>query len=165
LLFSQPVPEELPEIIANRLCSFVSDLAFADMSASAAASAGIRIAVYLKIDTGMGRIGCSPPEAAANSAAPEDIAYTRRQLALFHESLARIQAAGLAPGIVHAANSGGVLLHPDSWFDMVRPGILLYGYNALHETNADKSAADLSDVPHAPLRIAPVMELCTQAED
>ena len=46
----------------------------------------------------------------------------------FNGALAAIRAAGIDPGIVHAANSGGVLYHPDSWLDMVRPGILLYGY-------------------------------------
>jgi alanine racemase len=175
LLFSQPVPEEIPGMIENRLCPLVSDIEFADSAASAAASAGIRLAVHLKIDTGMGRMGCSPSEAAAiaqhirrrpalelagtathlaaaDSAAADDIAYTRLQIARFQEALQRIRAAGIAPGIVHAANSGGVLLHPDAWFDMVRPGILLYGYQALTETGTAE----------APLRVAPVMELRTR---
>ena len=175
LLFSQPAPEEIPGIIENRLCPLVSDAEFADLLASGAASAGIRLAVHLKIDTGMGRMGCSPTEAAAlarrirnhpaleqtgtathlaaaDSAAADDLAYTRRQIARFQEALDSIRAAGLEPGIVHAANSGGVLLHPDSWFDMVRPGILLYGYKALDE----------AALPDAALRITPVMELRTQ---
>lgn len=175
LLFSQPAPEEIPGIIENRLCPLVSDAEFADLLAARAASAGIRLAVHLKIDTGMGRMGCSPTEAAAlaqrirnhpaleqtgtathlaaaDSAAADDRAYTRRQIARFQEALDSIRAAGLEPGIVHAANSGGVLLHPDSWFDMVRPGILLYGYKALDE----------AALPDAALRITPVMELRTQ---
>lgn len=175
LLLSQPLFEEIPGIFENRLSPFVSDAAFAD--ALNRAAAGIKLPVHLKIDTGMGRMGCSPAEANAlarritgypaleyagtathlavsDSAAAGDIAYTRRQLTLFREVLDGIRAAGLDPGIVHAANSGGVILHPDSWFDMVRPGILLYGYKSVEEAAAPETAA-------RPLRVAPVMELRT----
>ncbi|MDR2435535.1 MAG: alanine racemase [Treponema sp.] len=173
LLLSQPLFEEIPGIFENRLIPFVSDAAFA--GALKRAAAGIRLPVHLKIDTGMGRMGCSPAEAGgiaryiaacpsleyagtathlavSDSAAAEDIAYTRRQLALFREALDGIRAAGLDPGIVHAANSGGVILHPDSWFDMVRPGILLYGYKPAEEPAPEAAG---------PLRAAPVMELRT----
>ena len=175
LLLSQPLFEEIPGIFENWLSPFVSDAAFAD--ALNRAAAGIKLPVHLKIDTGMGRMGCSPAEANAlarritgypaleyagtathlavsDSAAAGDIAYTRRQLTLFREVLDGIRAAGLDPGIVHAANSGGVILHPDSWFDMVRPGILLYGYKSVEEAAAPETAA-------RPLRVAPVMELRT----
>lgn len=151
LLFSQLREEEIPEIIAAGLVPFVSDSGFAAALNQAAAAKGTRLPVHLKIDTGMGRLGCSPAAApglarfiancaaleyagtathlaAADSAASGDIAYTRQQLARFREALNGIRAAGLDPGTVHAANSGGVLFHPDSWFDLVRPGILLYGY-------------------------------------
>ncbi|MDR0583938.1 MAG: alanine racemase [Treponema sp.] len=174
LLLSQPLFEEIPGIFENRLSPFVSDAAFA--GALDRAAAGIRLPVHLKIDTGMGRMGCSPAEASglaryiagcpsleyagtathlavSDSAAAGDIAYTRRQLALFRKVLDGIRAAGLDPGIVHAANSGGVILHPDSWFDMVRPGILLYGYKPVGEAAAPEAAG--------PLRVAPVMELRT----
>jgi alanine racemase len=179
LLFSQPLPQEIPQILENRLIPFVSDVEFAGILDKTAAAAGIRLPVHLKIDTGMGRMGCSLAESAvlarrisacsslelagtathfavSDSAAPEDIAYTRRQIALFREALDGIRAAGLDPGIVHAANSGGLLLHPDSWFDMVRPGILLYGYKAL-----DEAAAPEAPPGEKPLRVRPVMELRT----
>ena len=95
---------------------------------------------------GLEYCGTATHLACADSTAPEDIAYTRRQLACFNEALMAIRAAGLNPGIVHAANSGGVLHHPDSWYDMARPGILLYGYK-----QADAGADSRS--------IKPVMEL------
>jgi alanine racemase len=178
LLFSQPLFEEIPEIIENRLIPLVSDGEFAaklDQAAGAAAQRlAARVPVHLKIDTGMGRMGCPPGEApavagkiaacaaleyagtathlaAADSSAPEDIAYTERQIACFNAALVSIRAAGLNPGIVHAANSGAVILHPGAWFDMVRPGIILYGYKAVDETDRE--------LP--PLRVEPVMELRT----
>jgi alanine racemase len=99
----------------------------------------------------MGRIGCRPGEAAAlaasigalkslslegtathlavsDSTAEEDILYTKKQLALFREAVESIKNTGLDPGIIHAANTGAVTFHADSFFNMVRPGILLYGY-------------------------------------
>jgi len=176
LLFSQPLPDEIPEIIKNRLIPLISDGEFAAMLDQAAGAARIRLPVHLKIDTGMGRLGCAVTEApalakriaacaaleyagtathlaAADSAAAEDRAYTERQIACFNEALDGIRAAGLNPGIVHVANSGAIILHPGAWFDMVRPGILLYGYKAVEE-----AAAGLT-LP--PLRVKPVMELRT----
>ena len=142
LLFSQPSFEEIPLVIENRLSPFVSDGEFAAALDCAAAAAKARLSVHLKIDTGMGRLGCAPGEAAAlagrlassaalehagtathfavsDSAAAESVAYTGRQLALFRGALESIRAAGLDPGIVHAANSGAIALHPEAWFDMV----------------------------------------------
>ncbi|MDR1099918.1 MAG: alanine racemase [Treponema sp.] len=152
LLLSQALPEEIPEILQYRLTPLVSDREFTGALAQAACGAGIRCPVHLKIDTGMGRLGCLPAEApglaagiaaqksleyagtathlaVADSGLPGDMAFTGEQLRRFREAVEHIRAGGIEPGIVHAANSGGFLLHEDSWFDMVRPGILLYGYN------------------------------------
>src|SRR5690606_27650664 len=57
---------------------------------------------------------------------PEHVAFTKLQTARFAEALAKVRSAGLKP-IAHAANSGAVLRHPDSYFDMVRPGMMIYG--------------------------------------
>jgi alanine racemase len=176
LLFSQPLPAEIPEIIKNGLSPLVSDGEFIEMLAKAAFETKTRLPVHLKIDTGMGRMGCLPAEApslakqivdcafleyagtathlaVSDSSVPEDRAYTERQVAVFKEALGQIRAAGVDPGIVHAANSGAVALHPEAWFDMVRPGILLYGYNLTvsNETHPE----------NPPLEVEPVMELRT----
>jgi alanine racemase len=171
LLFSQQLPSEIPEIFENSLTPLVSDGEFIEMLAKTAAETKIRLPVHLKIDTGMGRVGCAPAEspilarqiasfpfleytgtathlAVSDSTAPEDLAYTKQQIAVFKGTLEQIRAAGIDPGIVHAANSGAVVLHPDAWFDMVRPGIILYGYNLA------------SEAENPPL-VEPVMELRT----
>ena len=132
--------------------------------------------VHLKIVTGMGRAGWSPAEApalaqtiaacsaleyagtgthlaVADSATEDDRAYTERQIACFTGAVDRIRTAGVNPGIVHAANSGAIILHPGAWFDMVRPGILLYGYKMVEETGMG--------LPFPPLQAEPVMELRT----
>jgi alanine racemase len=47
---------------------------------------------------------------------------------VFQESLAKMRALGISPGIVHMANSGAICARPSTWADMVRPGAILYGY-------------------------------------
>jgi alanine racemase len=172
LLLSLPAPEELPELIFHRLIPLIPDREFAGEAAAAAERAGKKLLVHLKIDSGMGRLGCPPEEAAAlaahirslksleyggtathlaaaDSAEDEDIRYTRVQLARFREAVAAIKKAGIDPGIVHAANSGAVVFHSDACFDMVRPGIALYGYSP-----GEKSGLALP--------VSPVMELRTR---
>ncbi|MDR1836624.1 MAG: alanine racemase [Treponema sp.] len=175
LLFSPPHPGEIQAVIDAELTPFVSDAWFASALNEKTEAAGIRLPVHLKVDTGMGRIGCRAEEASglaqhiadcaglelagvathlavSDSTDAQDIAYTRRQLALFKEAVDAIAGAGIDPGVVHAANSGGVILHPDSWLDMVRPGILLYGYKAAGESG-------IADFPYEPIIARPVMEL------
>ena len=170
LLFSQALPEAIPLILENDLCPFVSDGDFIDSLAEGAKAGGKRTEVHLKVDTGMGRLGCRPEHAtelagkiascpsllhtgtathfaASDSQKPEDIACTENQIALFKKTLAALRSAGFDPGTVHAANSGAIAFHPESWFDMVRPGILLYGYGP-----------DAADAP----KVRPVMEFRTK---
>jgi alanine racemase len=61
------------------------------------------------------------------SDSPAGDEFTRQQAALFADTAAAIEA-GVGPvELKHLANSGGVLGHPETWFDMVRPGIMIYG--------------------------------------
>jgi alanine racemase len=177
LLFSQPHPEEIPQITEAGLIPFISDASYASALNEQAAAEKIKLPVHLKIDTGMGRLGCPEEEALAlarhiagcsslelagtathfavsDSADERDITYTRRQLARFKEAVGAIRNAGIDPGTVHAANSGAVILHPDAWLDMVRPGILLYGYKTVEERKTPPFQFE-------PLRALPVMELRT----
>jgi alanine racemase len=176
LLFTQPNPTEIPDILTAKLIPFVSDEWYASTLNDAAAGK-IKLPVHLKIDTGMGRSGCPVEEALAlakyidncaslelegtathfavsNSTDVKDIAYTELQLSRFKEVVDAIKNAGIDPGIVHAANSGAVILHPDTWFDMVRPGILLYGYKNVQEK-------EIPNFPFEPIKTQPVMELRT----
>jgi alanine racemase len=105
--------------------------------------AGRRLAVHLKVDTGMGRLGCAPEEApglarriARSSklhlagtmthfaAAGSDPDYTQEQ---FERFAAAIECFDVSPGIRHAASSEALLRHPEMALDAVRPGLALYG--------------------------------------
>ncbi|HZU74419.1 MAG TPA: alanine racemase [Acidimicrobiales bacterium] len=112
------------------------------------AGGGRRIAVHLKVDTGMHRLGVPPEQAldlARRLAGSEGLRFeglwthlavadvegdpfTAVQLQRFEEVRAVLGSAGLRPALLHAANSAGAIAHPASRYDMVRCGIALYGY-------------------------------------
>ncbi len=123
---------------------------------AAASHYGRPARVHLKIDTGMERIGVHYYNAAtlleaalscthcdvegiyshfANSDAA-DLTSARRQLERFNQVLAFYTSRGLPhPRLRHMANSGAILQLPESYFDLVRPGILLYGHYPAPETH------------------------------
>lgn len=113
----------------------------------AASALGRRARAHLKIDTGMERLGIHWDtadvllEAAAQAehvdvvglfshlaqAENLDSTYTELQLDRFAGVLERAAQRGLLPLTAHLANSAGLLYHPETLFDMVRPGLILYG--------------------------------------
>jgi alanine racemase len=171
LLFSQPQRDELDEAVRHSLIPFIGDGEAARLFAEAAERAGCVRRVFLKVDTGMGRMGCRPEEAPAlaaliaslpsleytgtathlavsDCADAESVFYTRTQIQRFEGAVGGIWRKDISPGILSAANSGAVAFaRKDTWFDLVRPGILLYGYQP----------PGISP----PVRVLPVMELVT----
>jgi alanine racemase len=104
--------------------------------------------VHIKVDTGMKRIGFDVKRAFKNisqvfeyknldiegiythfaTAEYGDKTFAKLQLHKFQELLHELKKAGMEFPIVHAANSGAILDLKESYFDMVRPGMILYGY-------------------------------------
>jgi alanine racemase len=112
--------------------------------------AGRTARVHLKLDTGLSRGGATPAEwpalleAAAKAQAEGDIdvigvwshfvyadepghSTIDHQLAVFADGLAVAQRFGINPRYRHIANSAATLTRPDAHYDMVRPGIAVYG--------------------------------------
>jgi len=151
LLFG-PVRAGIPELVTAGVALTVAQPA--DLEAIAAATAGARARVHVKVDTGMGRLGLAPAAARALIAAvdrspaadlegvwthlasadepdaTEPGSATDRQVGAFADLLARLERDGLRPRWAHAANSAGTLVRPDAHHDLVRPGIALYGQPA-----------------------------------
>lgn len=104
--------------------------------------------VHIEVDTGMRRIGFDIKNAFRNiqqifsyknleiegifthfaTSETRNKKFAKHQLALFKGLLHKLKKVGIEFPIIHAANSGAVLDMKDSYFNMVRPGIALYGY-------------------------------------
>ncbi len=150
LKFSPAFPEEMEAAVRGRLTLAVCERGNIDALQQVCDSARLQASVHLKVDTGMGRIGVAPqaaPELALHlerncpalrlegifSHLPvsddRDPTYTRAQIERFKLTVDAIQSTlGRQVDLVHCANSGGVLAHPPGWLDLVRPGIMIYGF-------------------------------------
>ena len=156
LILGHTPPEYTGVLIKNRITQTVSALAKAREYSAAAAALGQTLKVHIKLDTGMSRLGflcagnhydagvenvaasCCLPGleaegiythfAVSDEQGEENERYTRDQFRLFCDVIAALGERGVCFSIRHCANSGAVLRYPEMALDMVRPGLLLYGY-------------------------------------
>jgi len=138
---------ELPAVIGNDIAVTVHSAERARLLEREGRRATHPVAVHLKVDTGLGRLGCAPSRAREiarliheseflrfqglsthfAAAGPGDDAFTRRQLAVFEQVSRRIADAGIPLPPRHAAASSAILSRVAGHLDMVRPGLALYG--------------------------------------
>ncbi|MEW6093389.1 MAG: alanine racemase [Chloroflexota bacterium] len=139
--------EQVPQYLVHNLTFTASSVERLEQIDAAAAEAKRKAKVHLKIDTGMERIGVhyynaeTLQEAALKcrhvevegicshfaNADAADLTHARLQLERFNEVLRFYEKHSLPMPARHMANSAAILQLPESHFDMVRPGILLYG--------------------------------------
>ena len=139
---------EESEIVRLRFTPTVWEPWHIESLENAAASRVGRHAVHLKVDTGMGRLGVSldelPAVLKALSAAPHlafeglsthlasseimDAPSVAEQERRFEETQRIVRAAGFHPSLVHMANTSALISRRETWNNMVRPGVALYGY-------------------------------------
>ena len=128
-----PGDPDLVECVAQDVDLGVGSLDMLDSVVLAAESAGRTARVHLKIDTGLGRGGCSPSQwedlvARAVSAPDLEVVGVWSHLAnadLPDDSIAT--RADVSPEVRHLASSGAALTRPDARYDLVRLGIATYG--------------------------------------
>ncbi len=180
LMLSLCSPEEVSQAVTLNITPLVFDSEYIELFAKEAVAQkkqGYR--VHLAVDTGMGRIGCLPEEAAglakeiastgilvqegtcthfalSDDKSPKGIDFTEEQFKAFKMAIDGIRKAGLNPGLCHCANSAATLDHPEMQLDMVRPGIIVYGYYA------DEVSKEYLEQKGTPLDLLPVMTLETQ---
>lgn len=136
------------EIVRLRLTPTVWEPWHIGCLEKAAESAAVRQPVHLKVDTGMGRLGVSldelPAVLKAFGAAPHivleglsthlasseimDAPSVAEQARCFEEAQRMVRAAGLSAELVHMANTSALISRRETWNNMVRPGVALYGY-------------------------------------
>ena len=151
LILSYTPPEEAALLAAHNITQTVVSAEHAAALNAAAEKAGVTLAVHIKLDTGMTRVGffCQGDrlpidEIAAVCALPhlraegifthfavadeqEGDAFTRRQFALFNDTVTALEERGITFALKHCCNSAATLRYPEMHLDMVRPGIILYG--------------------------------------
>ncbi len=180
ILVTLPTPEEAAKLARFELLPAVYSFALVEPLAAAARAAlppGRRLAVHLKVDTGMHRVGVAPGEALplaravsatgalrvtglmTHLASAEDPAAdgdTRRQLALFDQARGELAAAGFGDLLCHAAATAAAARFPEARYDMVRLGLGLFG---LYPSAAVESAISLQLAVTLLSRIAEVRTL------
>lgn len=168
LLLGHTWQEYYEDAIKNDITLTVLRKEDAEEISKIAVSLGKKAKIHIAIDTGMSRIGFFPNEESADtifniskldniflegifthfSTADEaDTAFTKEQLSRFMMFKKLLEERGVDISIYHTSNSAAIMQHGDCTFDMVRPGIILYGLYPSDE------------VEKATLDLTPVMEL------
>lgn len=194
LLLSYCSPSEMVDLVKYKITPFVGDEEYIGLLEAAVKkafkaknarnakltknAAAKKFAVHLAVDSGMGRVGCLPSDAAAlakriasskhlclggmcthfasaDGTSARDRSYAKKQRDAFAAAVESVKAAGIKPGIVHASASAALMDKPEWQFDMVRPGIILYGYYP------DKITEKYLRAKKTPLVVKPVMALVT----
>ncbi len=146
-VLNQPYETEIEKIIENNIVVGISSNDFARRLGEHSEE----IKVHIEIGTGMGRTGINPDRTkeyinglAPNikvegiythfSSADTDDEYTQKQLISFNKAVEL--AKEILPSIkyIHSAASNAILNYPKSYFNLVRPGIIMYGYEASEDT-------------------------------
>ena len=150
LAWLTPPTENFAQALDFTIDLSVSSLAQLDSILTASQSTGLKPRIHLKVDTGMNRSGALDefPELVSaigqllddkkiilvgtwsHLACADEPSHplNREQYQRFIAVLDYLASEGINPGIRHLANSGAIVHFPDFHFDMVRSGLLLYGY-------------------------------------
>jgi alanine racemase len=145
IVLSATLPENSEYVVAYGCEMVVCTLEMVEGLARAASKAGKRVALHLKVDTGMGRIGIRPdelidflercadlPEVYVKGimshfprADEADKSFSRKQIDIFRQVIKASESYGIE--VYHLANSAAIFDLPEAGFDAARPGISIYG--------------------------------------
>ncbi len=146
---------DIGDIFKYNLVPVISSKGAALALSKEAERAGKEVGVHIKVDTGMGRLGLTGSDAGDIAAIADlkniridgimshfseadlaDISFAQVQMEKFSNLRQALSAKGLKIKLFHIANSAAVITLPDSHFDAVRPGLMLYGYSPLNDRDA-----------------------------
>lgn len=154
LLLSICIPEEYESLFKYEITPLIFDLEnIKNLSAAADKffTNNTKFKVQLAVDTGMGRIGCYPDEAGeqaqvinnsnhlilsgmcthfavSDSLDKENIEFTNKQYEDFEKAIENVKNKGIDPGICSCSNSAAIMNNKNMHINMVRAGIITYGY-------------------------------------
>jgi len=135
-----------PELLKYRITPTITDIEVACQLNKYLRGAKKKLPVHIKIDTGMGRLGIwhkdflrfiKTLDKLDNlfiegiythlSSAETDRNFTNRQISLFKKSVKTLELQNIRPTYKHVANSAAVISFNNSYFNLVRPGLMIYG--------------------------------------
>ncbi len=154
LLLSICIPEEYESLFKYEITPLIFDLENIKNLSDAADkyfNNNTKFKVQLAVDTGMGRIGCYPDEAGeqaqvinnsnhlilsgmcthfavSDSLDKENIEFTNKQYENFEKAIENVKNKGIDPGICSCSNSAAIMNNKNMHINMVRAGIITYGY-------------------------------------
>ncbi len=150
LILGYTPQEHMKEVIRRGFRQTLFDMDTARKLNHAAQKAKKQVRVHIKLDTGMGRLGCFPENAVEFickvqslpnliiegvfthfSSADGNNTRTKKQLLKFNAVLHELKKLNITVPFIHAANSAAILNFKEAHFNMIRPGILLYGLSPL----------------------------------
>jgi alanine racemase len=153
LVFTPPFENQLEIYLKYNLTPTIASIETAEKLNSLVY--GGKFPIHIKIDTGMGRIGVNFKEAVNfvksvylrfpnlfiegiythfATSDEKDKSFARLQFNRFISVIRELELSGVKIPLKHCANSGAIIDMPETYLDMVRPGIMLYGYYPSHET-------------------------------
>ncbi len=152
LLLSLCHYSEIDTLVSNSITPLVADVEFVSLLIDSLLKYNIKkFPVHIKVDTGMARYGVLEKDAlelakyiqnsnslliegtcthlsVSDSLLEENRVFTEQQIEIFQNVVDSMKKNSINPGIIHCCASGGILLYKEAHFDMIRPGILTYGY-------------------------------------
>ena len=146
LILSPILPSEIPGAIEYGLAVSVSSYSFAKDVSRIAVAIGKGCPIHVEVDTGMGRAGVRADVAVEEvekisgldgielegifthfPVSDVDEEFTLAQIRQFSQIVERLRAQGIDFKYVHSANSAGIINFPSSYFNLVRPGLVVFG--------------------------------------
>jgi alanine racemase len=145
--------EQIPEIVRYQLTPLLFDTASLLALNRYAVRRGKRVNIHVKLDTGMGRLGLPVSEALPfiqmateqegirvegilthfAEADLKDLSFARKQFEALKQIWTALQKAKTKIRYCHLANSAAIMHFGAAHFNLVRPGLMLYGYSPLEE--------------------------------
>lgn len=150
---------QMDTVVANDLIQSIYRYEDAFNLSKVAGEMGKIVKIHIKIDSGMGRVGFLPNDDSVSDiirisklsnleiegifthfakADETDKSFTRLQFDRFMKIVANLEKEGLSIPIKHVSNSAAIIDHPEYNLDLVRPGIMLYGYYPSFEVDMNR---------------------------
>lgn len=175
IVLFDPDPED---ILKYNLIPVIIDKRAAQLLSKEAEKKHKEIIAHIKIDTGMGRLGLIGDEVKSimeianlkglrivgimshfSDSDSEDPSFAQSQIARFNAMKMKLLENGLNIEKFHMANSAAIISLPESHFDAVRPGLILYGVSPFEDFCSKSSIISL---PSPDLQLLPAMSLKTR---